>query len=126
MSLEKKHIESYNKTRHTDLKDPLCYAPFISLNFDQAGNVRACCFNVNHVLGKYPNQTINTIIESSATKELRNAIQNHDFKKGCYNCEQQLLSENYYSVHARHFDLIQNKLPNDFGQVPLVLEFEIS
>ncbi|MFN8790680.1 MAG: radical SAM protein [Bdellovibrionales bacterium] len=119
-------LQAYNQTRNTKLHEPLCFAPFISLNFDQAGNVRACCYNVIHPLGKYPDQSIQEILNSSATSELREAIKRHDLTKGCYNCEQQLLSQNYYSVHARHFDVLREELPRDLGQKPLILEFEIS
>jgi len=126
MSITDSLLQAYNQTRHTKLQEPLCFAPFVSLNFDQAGNVRACCYNVIHPLGKYPEQSIQEILTSSATLELREAIKRKDLSKGCYNCEQQLLSHNFYSVHARHFDVLKEKLPEDLGQKPLILEFEIS
>ncbi len=117
-------LSEFEKTRWVQGSNKICHAPFISLNFDQEGNIRACCYNVIHPLGKFPTHTIAGALGSANTQALRKAIDESDFSKGCYNCEQQLLSKNYYSVHARHYDLPILKLPVE--SVPRVLEFEIS
>ena len=45
-----------------------CYAPTVSMYFDQFGNVRACCQNTETLMGNVTRQSIRQIWESDSTR----------------------------------------------------------
>ncbi len=134
--LSKKNIDGYNSVRKTENKSLLCHAPFTNLNFEQNGNVTACCFNRKEVLGKYPEQTIAEIWKGAALKDFRNKIRSNDLGGGCKLCRILLESENYNGTKAIHYDEYASgekpfdKLKTAIGfepqYYPKVFEFEIS
>jgi len=60
-----------------------CYAPSVSMYFDQMGDVRACCQNSGGKLGSIRRQTIREIWQSADAARLRDALAERDFSVGC-------------------------------------------
>jgi len=135
--LNRSIIRAYNKHRkHTD-KSRICHAPFTSLNFEQNGNITACCFNRTDILGKYPQQSIRQTWDGPAAIFLRDKISSYDLGGGCKLCRILLESGNYSGTKAIHYDEYGhkssiNKIKNIFLKnrqdaiLPKVFEFEIS
>lgn len=117
-------IQKNKLTNYFANKKHACYAPFISLNFDSSGCVTACCVNRTHVLGKYPENTIFEIWNGEKIKELRTALDNYDFSKGCQLCY------NRISEGAIRNSLLKNNFDTDYAQqqniLPSMIELEIS
>ncbi len=80
-----------------------CYAPTVSMYFDQFGKVRACCQNTDGLLGDVREQTIREIWESAQANSLRGALEQRDFSIGCGFCKWQV-DEGGTSPFARGFD----------------------
>lgn len=134
--LSKDTLQAYNNVRQTKHKSLLCHAPFTSLNFEQNGNVTACCFNRKEILGKYPAQSISEIWGSAAAKDLRKKISQNSLEGGCKLCNILLESGNYNGTKAIFYDEYAHDL-NKWQQLgalagipqapfPKVFEFEIS
>jgi MoaA/NifB/PqqE/SkfB family radical SAM enzyme len=137
--ISKDIIKSYKKTRTTANSSIICHAPFQSINFAQGGIATACCYNREHVLGTYPENTIDEIWFGTKAEELREYIKLNNLGHGCKICAMQLQSENFAAVHARHYDFqsdhpiksifkksinyIKNKR---YAKYPRVIEFELS
>ncbi len=68
-------------------QDILCAAPFINLFFGNRGRVMACCANKMYELGRYPEQSILEIWHGKRIAELRKAMLNGDYSKGCMGCK---------------------------------------
>jgi radical SAM protein with 4Fe4S-binding SPASM domain len=133
-------LSKFNKARRYSNSETACFAPSLSLNFEQNGNVTACCFNRSFILGKIQEQTIKEIWNGPKIKELRAALAQGDFSKGCMQCEKMIEEGNFESVLINHFDGFQSKkitrkilgLPIQFikssekESIPLVFEFELS
>jgi MoaA/NifB/PqqE/SkfB family radical SAM enzyme len=104
----------------------VCSAPFLSLNFDTNGNMTVCCFNRTAVLGTYPAQSIMQAWCSDAMQELRDNLQNLNFRKaGCELCYKQLAINNYNNSLIEKFN--RYNIARVFtSMLPTVLEFEIS
>jgi MoaA/NifB/PqqE/SkfB family radical SAM enzyme len=137
--IEQKLINEYNATRATKASEKLCHAPFVNMNFEQNGDVTACCFNRTHVLGSYPKMSLLDIWFSSKADELRNYIDANDLGGGCEICAKQLLAHNFMGSRARGFDenassnwenipeKLRNKLKHgQWQQMPRSMEFELS
>ena len=124
--LLKKNYAEYNAVRLPKDRSVVCHAPFVSMNFEQSGKVTACCYNRTHVIGNYPENSIDQMWRSSQMEELRSALENLDFSKGCEKCADHLLTKNYYSPLMKNFD----KLPVNGREAaklgPSILEFELS
>lgn len=140
MSINREKINSYNKTRNRKVnKSLLCHAPFQSINFTQNGDATVCCYNKEYILGTYPVSSIHELWFGEIATKLRFEIQKNPLPKGCQNCALQIESENFASVHARHYDFQSDhpmkhfikKSINYFRQkkftaYPRVIEFELS
>ncbi len=137
MELNEQIIASYNKTRQTADKNLLCHAPFVNLNFEQNGHVRACCYNTKHILGKWPAQSIKEIWFGEKADELRNYIRGNDLGGGCSECGKMLQAGNFHGIRARYYDEyaagkaagLAHKIKSLFGSdqvFPRVMEFELS
>jgi radical SAM protein with 4Fe4S-binding SPASM domain len=134
--LDKKTVAKYNASRKTTNISVLCHAPFTNLNFEQNGNVTACCFNRKEVLGQYPRQSIKEIWEGSEVKALRKKMLSNELDGGCKLCRILLESENFHGTKAIYYDEYASsesrvdKLKRQVGFIPLhqprVFEFEIS
>lgn len=128
-------IEAYQKIRNTVDKTLLCHAPFSSINFEQNGNMTACCFNRMNVLGTYPHQSIAAAWKGAEAEFLRSKIKEQKLDGGCKLCGILLDSGNYSGTKAIHYDEyahnpLKNKLRDVLGMqpqfFPKVFEFEIS
>lgn len=115
----------------------------LSMNFDQTGNVTACCFNRTFVLGKYPEQSVAEIWAGKSAEALRRAMEENSFDLGCQQCEKMIGEGNEESVLIKHFDDYYEFLPPQKKETsllrrifnfspqpelppPTVFEFEIS
>lgn len=137
MKLSSDLLKQYNQTRHNTDKSLVCHAPFVNLNFEQTGNVRACCYNIYDILGKWPNQTIREIWDGQQAKEIRSHIKQNDLGGGCATCAELIETGSYEGVHSKMYDLnvagkaasgisfIKNKL-GWVNRYPKVMEFELS
>ena len=137
MELHKKVLEQYAETRSGTFKNIVCHAPFVSLNFEQNGNVRACCYNNKDILGTWPSQSLSEIWYGEKAIQLRGHIRNNDLGSGCTECGNMIIAGNHQGVRAKFFDeyapnnlssrihYFRNKL-NGHINYPKVLEFELS
>lgn len=139
-NLNKKDIKAYNETRISLVnKKVICHAPWQSINFTQNGNATVCCYNNDYVLGTYPKHSIRDIWFGKTAQALRSEMRKNPLPNGCQICALQIESENYASVHARHYDFHSDhpvkhwfkKVKNYFKQkkyiaYPRVIEFELS
>jgi MoaA/NifB/PqqE/SkfB family radical SAM enzyme len=115
----------------------VCHAPYVNLNFEQTGDVRACCYNFKHVLGTWPEQSIKEIWQGEKLKALRGYIAGNNLGGGCIECGKMIEAGNYQGVRARYYDefattSLAGKI-SDFTRkitggftYPKVMEFELS
>jgi MoaA/NifB/PqqE/SkfB family radical SAM enzyme len=102
--LSKETISRYNAARPNTNKSILCHAPFVNINFEQNGNMTACCFNRKHVLGTYPESGIMKAWTGKKAEELREYMVANDLSGGCGGCEILIESGSYYSSRSLSFD----------------------
>jgi hypothetical protein len=76
----------------------------VNLNFEQNGNVRACCYNTKDILGTWPAQSIQEIWRGEKAVALRNHIRNNDLGGGCTECGNMIIAGNNQGVRAKYFD----------------------
>ena len=119
-------VADYNLTRVETARDLVCHAPFVSMNFDQSGDVTVCCLNRKFVVGRYPEQTLEQIWRSPKTHELREAIRELNWNKGCHKCRDELVSRNFYATLARNYDQVTVGGDEAARTGPRILEFETS
>lgn len=137
MHLHPKVLEQYVATRSGTYKLVVCHAPFVNLNFEQNGNVRACCYNTKDILGTWPQQSISEIWASERAHQLRKHILENDLGGGCTECGNMIVAGNHQGVRAKYFDeyapnnllsrfhYLRNKLSQHVNY-PRVMEFELS
>lgn len=118
----KQHFIAYNDQRPVESRDCACHAPERSLYIGLRGNVWSCCFNKTHVLGKYPDQSLNEIWQGSQRKEISDAMDNFDFSKGCHGCEALIQAGDYNNLPAKNFDELKS---SSLGY-PTKVDFELS
>lgn len=100
----------------------LCLAPHKSLRFAHTGNIMACCFNREYVLGKYPQDSLNEIWFGNRKGVIAKALKNGDFSKGCNGCYNDLISGNVHNSGLAQYQYLA-KLPG--SKYPSMLDFEI-
>lgn len=100
-----------------------CYAPFVSLYFDQLGFVRVCCQNGAHSLGNLATNSLDEIWNGSQARVLRSALKKYNFNLGCQYCQWQI-SDGNYTGFLRQFDRWPVESTTDFW--PAQMEFSIS
>lgn len=136
--LDKALIKEYNEQRKRGAEHLLCHAPFTSLNFEQNGNVTACCFNRFHILGNVSKDSIQDTWYGEPANKLRNYIRGNNLNGGCQACSQLLEAKNFKGSKAIYYDeyarsslkekglkALQNiGLP--YKGMPRVFEFELS
>ena len=136
MIVSEQKLANYNAIRNTVDKTLLCHAPFTNINFEQNGNMTACCFNRVNVLGKYPENSIRQAWTGKEAEDLREKIRENNLGGGCNWCGMLLNSENYSGTKSIHFDeyahrrnaidrLKEKFLGIPFNYYPKVFEFEI-
>jgi len=101
-----------------------CYAPSVSLYFDQHGDVRACCHNLTAVLGNIALSSIRDIWEGAAAERLRSALARRDLSRGCGVCEWQGRPGDGTVTFARAYDAFAVDSTTPYW--PKTMEFAIS
>lgn len=115
-------IFAYNKNRNNPEK--LCYAPFSSIAWYQDGHAAACCFNREHILGRYPQQSLKDIWFGAKANELRKQVAQNNLDLGCFDCKNHLLTKNYGAVKALNYDYLGNE--QVAHNYPLLMDFLLS
>ena len=114
-------LKNYNNHRSSMTQPYACYAPLKNMYFGHYGKVGACCYNRDHVLGVYPQQTIRQMWFGDKANQLRDSLKAYNFSSGCQDCMQQLVAGNFDGTKAKQYDthrMNENKFPS-------VLEFEL-
>jgi molybdenum cofactor biosynthesis enzyme MoaA len=132
--LSREDISKYNRFRKNTDTSVLCHAPFVNLNFDQYGNMTACCYNRVEILGRYPQDTILNAWQGSRASDFRRSIMEHNMEGGCAICMAQIRSGNYAGTKARFYDEYAKAgfwgrprpVVPDGAVLPTVLELELS
>jgi MoaA/NifB/PqqE/SkfB family radical SAM enzyme len=127
-------IDQYKRSRGWTDKHLVCHAPFVNLNFEQNGNITACCYNRKEVLGKYPDQSILEAWYGQGAEALRALIRENRLEGGCSACGELLEAGNYKGVKALTYDEFASpawfSVAKDASKgkpaLPKVLELEIS
>jgi MoaA/NifB/PqqE/SkfB family radical SAM enzyme len=137
MQLPKDTIKQYNNSRLNTDKSLVCHAPVVNMNFEQNGNVRACCYNSKQILGTWPQHNIKEMWQGKQAEALRGHIRENNLGGGCKECGNMLVSGNFQGVRARYYDefakgnlsdKIEKWVKNITGATnyPKVMEFELS
>lgn len=128
--LNKEILSEYNKIRQTKNKGIFCHAPFTNMNFEQNGNATACCYNRTHVLGTYPQNTIEEMWFGREADKLRGYMKRNVLPRGCELCQMQFESRNFGGLRAQAFDSMADKTYHEkegrLISMPKMMEFEIS
>jgi MoaA/NifB/PqqE/SkfB family radical SAM enzyme len=77
-------------TEATPRASTACAAPFVAMEFDQFGDVQACCANALYPLGNVRDLTVAQIWRGERADALRDALRRHDFSLGCTVCRHRL------------------------------------
>lgn len=118
-TLDREIMKTYNKARTHAEK--LCHAPYRSIAFYQDGRATACCFNREHILGRYPKQSIQEIWLGSSAEQLRQAVDKHNLSLGCFDCKRHLQNGNYTAVKALNYDYLGGQ--TEQNNYPLLMDF---
>ncbi len=110
----------YNKSRTTGPEPCVCHAPNRSLYFDIHGKTTSCCFNRVHVLGRYPENSIDDIVNGDKRKLLQTELCRQNFMYGCQHCHKLIEAGNFEGVEARLYDTLK-----DQGNTPSEIIFEL-
>lgn len=114
-------LRSYNATRAKNRRHRICHAPFKSLTFFLGGKVMSCWHNKQYLLGSIPENSIREIWGGSTLQHLRNAIEEKNLDKGCYDCKKNLQSKNFSAAGAPRYDY----LPETGSGFPVSMDFQI-
>ena len=119
-------LKLYDQSRDFSNKafKALCYAPFTSLYFDNAGDVRVCCHNYKFLVGSILTNSIDQIWSGEAIKELRTSLRNYQFGPGCDFCAVQT-SKTFSNAAMRRYDKF-TVVADEAEQWPQQMEFSIS
>lgn len=71
-------------------QSPTCAAPFVAMEFDQFGDVQACCANALYPLGNVATATLEEIWHGPRAVALRKAVLRNDLSYGCGVCRHRL------------------------------------
>ena len=131
--IRRKTLKAYNASRPKQARHAICHAPFSSLNFEQNGNITACCFNRIHVLGNIKTHSIEEAWTGPKAQALRKSIKKRDLGGGCKLCQELIQAGNFDGSRAKHYDqyahppTVKHGLEKLLGKIamPKVFEFEI-
>lgn len=85
-SLTAAESREYDRHRPQRARGPACHAPTNSLYIGIGGMITACCVNRTHLLGRYPEQSLEEAWRGLQRQELERAIGAGDLSKGCQVC----------------------------------------
>lgn len=71
-------------------RTPACAAPFVAMEFDQFGDVQACCANALYPLGNVTRTSLHDIWHGERAVALRAALLRGDMSYGCGVCRHRL------------------------------------
>lgn len=114
------NLMEYNIQRQLGYDPTVCHVPMRSLYFGFGGIVTACCFNRHYELGRFPENTIEEIINGEKRKLLQQHLDKTDFSLGCKFCKDMIYSGDYMSVGARFADIFPPQ-----GAMPSEMVFEL-
>lgn len=106
----------------TSTLSPICYAPWISLNFDRFGNVTPCCYNRTVKYGNVNETPLMEIFKNKKSSPLKEKILKGDFNLGCQLCGIQIEKGQKNAALLNNFNNISD-LYN--GGWPSIFEFEM-
>ncbi|MCK5617137.1 twitch domain-containing radical SAM protein [Candidatus Pacearchaeota archaeon] len=126
--LNRELLAEYNQIRDTKHKEVFCHAPFTAMNFEQNGNVSACCYNRTHILGHYPDNTLQEMWNGEKAGQMRMQMQKNDLPEGCEICYSNFVAKNFSGLKTLFYDnfAVDYSGNEDALPMPKVLEFEIS
>lgn len=116
-------LKEYNKHRPDGAKDLICYVPFNSLTFSWQGNVYACTYNRNILVGEYPQDSIREIWFGEQLKKLQGYIAHNDLNYGCQHCKYFVEKKKFTGLKPQSFDKYADYKKQHY---PRVMEFELS
>jgi MoaA/NifB/PqqE/SkfB family radical SAM enzyme len=133
-------LREYNAVRQCADKESICHAPESSMYFGRDGLVSACCYSRMAPLGRYPEQSIESIWTGAQAGAMRAALRNSTLPAGCNLCADELCAGNYSGLLASSFDALARPRPSrrPIAQIkafvqagaakryPAQLEFELS
>jgi|HubBroStandDraft_6_1064221.scaffolds.fasta_scaffold32024_3 radical SAM protein with 4Fe4S-binding SPASM domain len=123
--MDSRILADFDATRDFSTKGfrSLCYAPYTSLYFDTRGDVRVCCHNWSHKVGNIASSSIADIWNGAKIAEVRTAVRDYDFSRGCSYCEWQIASRNFVNLSIAKWDKLP--VPTAEGMWPKQMEFSI-
>ena len=98
------------------------------LFFNTDGDVRSCCMNSTHPIGKVTEQRLPEIWAGQRRRNLIEHLRDDDYSLGCQACDRQGSVEGHDAAYARSFDAYAPDvaaMPAD-DQWPVRLEFNLS
>lgn len=120
-SISYETIISYNKERDFGPKKRICYAPFNNMHFKIDGEIAACSFNRETLIGNINEESIHAVWFGKTAQQLRNNLGNYNLDK-CFGCKLVLESGNYRSFPANKYDYFSS----DNALYPTQMSFETS
>ncbi len=94
----------YNRSRPPAVRHTFCLAPGLNMLFAIDGTVKACTFNHENSLGRYPDQSIKEIWEGSTAQQFRQMMAGYESLSGCSVCTTDYQLGNVDQIHSRTFD----------------------
>ena len=114
-------IIDFNKNRPYGPKKRICYAPFNNMHFQINGDVSACSFNYDFILGNVNKNSIKEIWNGENANAFREKLGNINFEQ-CKTCENVLKSKNYNAFPPLKYDMFAD----DHSIYPTQMSFEMS
>jgi MoaA/NifB/PqqE/SkfB family radical SAM enzyme len=111
--------KEFNKYRFLGPQKLLCYAPVKMMYFAFNGEVIACCHNRKHIMGRYPDESLDHIWKGKEYNLLRDFIAHDDLSHGCEVCKHALLAKNFDGAKNSLYDRYQVR------SYPQIMEFEL-
>jgi MoaA/NifB/PqqE/SkfB family radical SAM enzyme len=119
-------LGKHKQCGNTTDTDVACYAPYTNLNFEQNGNVSACCYNRAFSYGNIKTKSLKEIWFGAAPRRLSTYLNSHDFSKGCHSCGECLGNGNRQNSFAHNFDALSGYVDHSDKEVyPVSMEFEL-
>lgn len=120
-TINKELAVEFNKNRPYGPKKKICYAPFNNLHFQINGNVSACSFNYDFIIGNVNENTIKEIWAGKKAQVFREKLGNYNFEL-CKSCEHVLTAKNFNSFPPLKYDMYAD----DDINYPNQMSFEMS
>jgi molybdenum cofactor biosynthesis enzyme MoaA len=115
-------LAGYDKTRHIQDKQYICFAPFKNIYFNTQGNPAACWQTFFYdKQSSYPQKSLRDIWFGKDFQNLRKNIINYDLAALCKECHKHLSEKNYVNILAKAYDT-----DYPLTAYPSILELELS